>query len=137
MDQTAPSMRPDWVSDEMYPFESKFFATPSGQRMHFVDEGEGEPIVFVHGNPAWSFEFRHLIEGLRSEFRCIAPDHIGFGLSSRSDRCEDHHPRSHADKFASLLDYLDLRDLTLFMTDWAARSVWISRASIRTASSGW
>ena len=118
MDQIAPSLRPDWVSDAMYPFESRFFATPSGQRMHFVDEGEGEPIVFVHGNPTWSFEFRHLIEGLRSEFRCIAPDHIGFGLSSRNDRHEDHHPRSHADRFAALLDYLDLRDMTLFMTDW-------------------
>ena len=52
--------------------------------MHFVDEGTGEPIVFVHGNPVWSFEFRHLIGGPRSEFRCVAPDHIGFGLSSRS-----------------------------------------------------
>ena len=63
MDRTVPTVRPDWVSDEMYPFESRFFATPSGHRMHFVDEGEGEPIVFVHGNPAWSFEFRHLDRG--------------------------------------------------------------------------
>ena len=118
MDPIAPGMRPDWVSDEMYPFESRFFVSPSGQRMHFVDEGGGEPIVFVHGNPAWSFEFRHLIERLRSEFRCIAPDHIGFGLSLRSDRSEDHHPRSHADRFAALLADLDLRDVTLFMTDW-------------------
>ena len=86
--------------------------------MHFVDEGEGEPIVFVHGNPAWSFEFRHLIKGLRSGFRCVAPDHIGFGLSSRSERSEDHHPESHANSFAALLGHLDLRDLTLFMTDW-------------------
>ena len=112
------TVRPDWVSDAMYPFESRLFATPSGQRMHFVDEGEGEPIVFVHGNPAWSFEFRHLIAGLRSGFRCVAPDHIGFGLSSRSDRREDHHPQSHARRFAALLDHLDLRDMTLFMTDW-------------------
>ena len=102
----------------MYPFESRFFATPSGHQMHFVDEGEGEPIVFVHGNPAWSFEFRHLIKGLRSGFRCVAPDHIGFGLSSRSERSEDHHPESHANSFAALLGHLDLRDLTLFMTDW-------------------
>ena len=78
--------RPAWVSDEMFPFESKFFTTPSGQSMHFVDEGAGEPIVFVHGNPSWSFEFRHLIKDLRSDFRCVAADHIGFGLSSRSDR---------------------------------------------------
>ena len=86
--------------------------------MHFVDEGEGKPIVFVHGNPAWSFEFRHLIARLRSGFRCVAPDHIGFGLSSRSNRSEDHHPESHANRFASLLEYLDLRDLTLFVNDW-------------------
>jgi len=118
MDRTAPSSRPDWVSDELYPFESRFFAAPPGHRMHFVDEGDGEPIVFVHGNPAWSFEFRHLIAALRSECRCVAPDHIGFGLSSRSGRHEDHHPESHADRFAALLDHLDLRDLTLFMTDW-------------------
>ena len=86
--------------------------------MHFVDEGEGEPLVFVHGNPTWSFEFRYPIQVLRPEFRCVAPDHIGFGLSSRSARCEDHHPESHAHRFAAFLDHLDLRDITLFMTDW-------------------
>ena len=106
------------MSDELFPFESRFFATPRGQVMHYVDEGSGEPVVFVHGNPAWSFEFRHLIEGLRSEFRCVAPDHIGFGLSSRSDRKDDHHPAAHAEAFAALLDDLDLRDVTLYLTDW-------------------
>ena len=110
--------RPDWVSDEMYPFESRFFADASGHRMHFVDEGDGEPIVFAHGNPAWSFEFRHAIRALRTEFRCVAPDHIGFGLSSRSGRREDHRPESHARRFAALLDDLGLRDITLFMNDW-------------------
>ena len=110
--------RPDWVSNDLYPFESRFFDAPPNHRMHFVDEGAGEPLVFVHGNPAWSFEFRHLVEGLRSEFRCIAPDHVGFGLSSRSDRREDHHPESHAHRFAAFVDHLDLRDVTLFMTDW-------------------
>ena len=118
MSKVVSAVRPDWVSDDMYPFESRFFAAPSGHRMHFVDEGEGEPVVFVHGNPTWSFEFRHLIAGLRSGFRCVAPDHVGFGLSSRSDRCEDHHPESHANRFAAFLDHLDLRDMTLFMTDW-------------------
>lgn len=101
----------------MFPFESKFFTTPSGHRMHLVDEGAGEPIVFVHGNPAWSFEFRHLIKGLRSDFRCIAPDHIGFGLSSRSDRRRDHHPAALAREFTALIDYLELSDMTLFLTD--------------------
>ena len=102
----------------MFPFESRFVTTPRGHVMHYVDEGAGEPIVFVHGNPAWSFEFRHLIGGLRSEFRCVAPDHVGFGLSSRSDRPEDHHPAVHAEAFAALLDELELQDVTLFLTDW-------------------
>ena len=102
----------------MFPFESRFFTTPREHTMHYVDEGAGEPIVFVHGNPAWSFEFRHLIGGLRSEFRCVAPDHTGFGLSSRSGRKEDHHPAVHAEAFAALLDELELRDVTLFLTDW-------------------
>ena len=118
MNQIVSTVRPDWVSDDLYPFESKFFATSSGHQMHFVDEGEGEPLVFVHGNPAWSFEFRYPIRALRSEFRCVAPDHIGFGLSSRSARREDHHPESHAHRFAEFLEHLDLRDITLFMTDW-------------------
>ena len=110
--------RPGWVSDEMFPFESRFFTTPGGHRMHYVDEGSGPPIVFVHGNPSWSFEFRHLIGGLRSEFRCIAPDHVGFGLSSRSSRREDYHPEAHAGRLAALLEHLDVRDGALFMTDW-------------------
>ena len=118
MNPIAPAPRPDWVCDDMYPFESRFFADASGHTMHYVDEGEGEPIVFVHGNPAWSFEFRHAVRELRSEFRCVAPDHIGFGLSSRSARREDHRPESHARRFAALLDHLGLRGITLFMNDW-------------------
>ena len=118
MDQGTVGGRPAWVSDEMFPFESRFVDTPRGHQMHYVDEGAGDPIVFVHGNPAWSFEFRHLIAGLRSEFRCIAADHVGFGLSSRSHRKEDHHPAAHAEAFSALMDDLDVRDVTLFMTDW-------------------
>lgn len=117
-DRIDSRQRPDWLSDEMYPFESRWFTTPSGHRMHFIDEGEGEPIVFVHGNPTWSFEFRHLVEALRCAYRCVAPDHIGFGLSSRSDRREDERPESHANRFAALMGHLGLGELTLFMTDW-------------------
>ena len=118
MNEPAGNIRPDWVSDEMYPFESRFFHTPDGHEMHYVDEGAGAPIVFVHGNPSWSFEFRHLIRGLRSDFHCVAPDHIGFGLSSRSERWEDYHPKAHAERLAALLEQLDLREITLFLVDW-------------------
>ena len=118
MNEPAGNIRPDWVSDEMYPFESRFFHTPDDHELHYVDEGAGAPIVFVHGNPSWSFEFRHLIGGLRSDFRCVAPDHIGFGLSSRSERWEDYHPKAHAERLAALLEKLELREITLFLVDW-------------------
>ncbi len=118
MTQITPGSRPNWVSDEMFPFESRFFSTPSGHKMHFIDEGSGEPVVFIHGNPSWSFEFRHLVKGLRSEFRCVAPDHVGFGLSSRSSQSKDYRPQSLADDFVALMDHLDLRDTTLYLTDW-------------------
>ena len=111
-------IRPGWVSDSLFPFESREFVEASGGRMHFVDEGEGEPVVFVHGNPSWSFEFRHLIAGLSGEFRCVAPDHLGFGLSSRGERAADHRPEAHARRFAALIDRLGLENMTLFMADW-------------------
>ena len=110
--------RPDWLSEDLYPFESRFFATSDGHQLHYVDEGSGPVVVFVHGNPAWSFEFRHLVEGLRSEFRCIAADHVGFGLSSRSKRQDVHHPSAHAERLTELLEHLDAGDATLFLTDW-------------------
>ena len=80
-------------ADHMVPLA--LFTTEDG---HLYVEGAGPPVVFVHGNPSWSFEFRHLIKGLRAEFRCIAPDHIGFGLSSHSKRRADRHPAAHAER---------------------------------------
>ena len=110
--------RPPWLSDELPLFSSRWFTTPDGHRMHYVDEGSGPVIVFLHGNPSWSFEFRHLIRELRHDFRCIAVDHVGFGLSSRSKRKEDHSPQAHAGRFSALMNYLDVKDATLYMSDW-------------------
>ena len=118
MPPIAGGVRPHWVSDEMYPFESRFFATGDGHVMHYVDEGSGPPVVFIHGNPSWSFEFRRLIDGLRGERRCIAMDHVGFGLSSHSGRNADRHPKAHAERLAALLEGLNVQDATLVMTDW-------------------
>ena len=118
MNQDIPAHRPAWVSDEMFPFQSKFYTTPSGHKMHYVDEGEGKAIVFVHGNPSWSFEYRHLIRAMRPLFRCIAPDHVGFGLSSRGTRPEEHHPAAHAKTFAAFINSLGIQDITLFLSDW-------------------
>ena len=112
-------VRPPWLSDELYPFSSRWLTTPDGHRMHYVDEGSGSVIVFLHGNPSWSFEFRHLISELRHVFRCIAVDHVGFGLSSRSKRKQDHTPQAHADRFSALMNHLEVKDATLYMSDWA------------------
>lgn len=68
------------VDRGLYPFESRWFDSPSG-RMHYIDEGHGPPIVFFHGNPTWSFLYRNVITRLRGQFRCIAMDYLGFGLS--------------------------------------------------------
>ena len=51
--------------------------------MHYIDEGQGDPILFVHGTPSWSFDYRKIIKALRATHRCIAIDHIGFGLSAK------------------------------------------------------
>jgi pimeloyl-ACP methyl ester carboxylesterase len=68
---------------KLYPFALKSFATPSGARMSFVDEGPRQDVavLMLHGNPTWSFFYRDLIRDLSPNIRCIAPDHIGMGLS--------------------------------------------------------
>lgn len=66
----------------LYPFESRWFDSSRG-RVHYIDEGDGPPILFCHGNPTWSFLYRDIIKALRHRFRCIAPDYLGFGLSER------------------------------------------------------
>jgi haloalkane dehalogenase len=89
---------------------------PAG-RVHYVDEGDGPAILFVHGTPTWSFEYRHLIKALSAAgFRCVAPDHLGFGLSSRPAEFP-YTPEAHADVLAGVVSSLDLRDLTLVVHD--------------------
>ena len=69
--------------------------------MHYLDEGQGDPILFVHGTPTWSFEFRHLVAGLAGTHRCIAPDHLGFGLSDRPAGAA-YTPEAHAERLRGL-----------------------------------
>lgn len=101
----------------LYPFRSRWFDAPRG-RIHYVDEGQGMPIVFLHGNPSWSFEYRGPIAALRDRYRCIAPDHLGFGLSGRASDPAAYHPAVHAGNFAALMDRLDLQGAVLVVSDW-------------------
>ncbi|HWQ67671.1 MAG TPA: alpha/beta fold hydrolase [Methanospirillum sp.] len=110
-------MKPlSWLNKAEYPFQSHIFPTPQGD-MHYVDEGCGDPIVFVHGNPSWSFQFRNLIKLLSKNYRCIAPDLIGFGLSDKPADWS-YLPRDHADILEKFLDSLDLHSITLVVGDW-------------------
>ena len=77
---TDANGRPKWVSAALFPYESHFIDV-EGCRVHYVDEGDGPVLLLLHGNPTWSFLYRHLIGGLRDRFRCIAVDLPGFGLS--------------------------------------------------------
>jgi len=104
-----------------YPFKSNFLSI-NGQQMHFLDEGPGnaQPVVMLHGNPSWSFFFRKPVTALRGEYRCIAPDHIGMGLSSKPSLDEyEYSLKNRIDDLESLLEKLEVRkDITLLLHDW-------------------
>lgn len=106
----------DWIDRDEYPFESNYLDLEAG-RVHYVDEGEGKPLVMLHGNGTWSFLYRHLIDGLSDEYRCVAPDYLGFGLSEKP-RGWSYRPQDHARVVETFLDELDLTGVTLFLHDW-------------------
>ncbi|MBD3321612.1 MAG: alpha/beta fold hydrolase [Chitinivibrionales bacterium] len=105
-----------WLNKNDFPFESHYFELPIG-RMHYIVEGEGMPIVFVHGNPGWSYEFRKTVLALRKETRCIAADHIGFGLSDKPPHW-DYIPRKHAENFAAFIGHFNFDKFILVVNDW-------------------
>ncbi len=101
---------------KLYPFQSRFLDL-EGARYHYVDEGRGEPIVMVHGNPTWSFYYRRLIADLRENYRVIAPDHVGCGLSDKPQRY-DYTLARHIANLEALLERLGVKKITLAMHDW-------------------
>lgn len=107
---------PTWVDRAAYPFTPRRLTLPEGT-LSYVDEGQGEVILFVHGTPTWSFEYRHLIRALSGRYRCIAPDHLGFGLSQRPAEF-DYRPESHARVLARFADRLGLDRFTLVVHDY-------------------
>jgi haloalkane dehalogenase len=91
---------------DIYPFESNYIDV-GGYKYHYVDEGEGNPILMVHGNPTWSFYYRNLIKDLSSEYRVIAPDHIGMGLSEKPQDYE-YTLQTHINNLSQLVQKLKL-----------------------------
>jgi pimeloyl-ACP methyl ester carboxylesterase len=106
---------PPWLDRKEYPFTSRTFAHRDGN-LHYIDEGSGEVLLFVHGTPDWSFGFRHLIKGFRERYRCVAIDHLGFGLSDKP-RHADYRVAAHAQRLQAFIEHLGLKDVTLVLTD--------------------
>ena len=104
-----------WLDKKEYPFESNYLNV-DGNRLHYIDEGSGEVLLFVHGTPSWSFDFRNVIKPLSKHYRCVAFDHIGFGLS---DKPKDY-PYSifqHTKNLGRLIEHLNLKNIHLVLHD--------------------
>ncbi|MFD6198879.1 alpha/beta fold hydrolase [Mycobacteriaceae bacterium NPDC060252] len=112
----AVSERPTWVDDKLFPFESRFIDIDA-HRVHYVDEGSGPTLLFLHGNPTWSFDYSKVIESLRTEFRCIAVDYPGFGLSAAAPGYR-FLPTEHAEVIDGFVEALELSGVTLVGHDW-------------------
>ena len=107
---------PKWLDRNLYPFQPHFLELKMG-RLHYVDEGQGETLLMVHGNPSWSFGYRHLIQGLADQYRCVAPDHIGFGLSDKPFSWS-YKPADQAANLRTFIERLGLENITLIVQDW-------------------
>jgi haloalkane dehalogenase len=104
----------DW--QHLYPFASHYLPL-DGPRCHYLDEGAGEVLLMVHGNPTWSFHWRNLITGLRDRHRIVAPDHLGCGLSDKPANYP-YSLRQHTSNLVRLIDQLRLDNVTLVGHDW-------------------
>ncbi|QYK07871.1 alpha/beta fold hydrolase [Shewanella mangrovisoli] len=105
--------------DTLLPFK-RHFLSRNGNKLHYINEGQGEPVVMVHGNPSWSFYYRNLVSALKDTHQCIVPDHIGCGLSDKPDDSGyDYTLKNRIDDLEALLDSLKVKEnITLVVHDW-------------------
>lgn len=104
-----------WLDKSEYPFTSNYFDI-NGQKLHYIDEGKGETILFVHGTPSWSFDYRNVIKILKETYRCVAIDHIGFGLSDKPENY-DYSTQSHSKTLEKFVLEKHLENITLVVHD--------------------
>lgn len=114
MPKTTATADQKWRS--LYPFESHWLDL-DGHRYHYLDEGQGEPLLLVHGNPTWSFYWRDLVVALRGKYRLIVPDHLGCGLSDKPQNY-DYRLSWHIANLRRLIEYLGLEQVALLAHDW-------------------
>lgn len=107
-----------------YAFAPHYFTHAHGHRQHYVDVGSGAPVLMLHGNPSWSYYFRHLIHALKANYRCVVPDHIGMGLSDKPPASAyDYHLAQRVADLDALLSQLIAQGApsqgwTLILHDW-------------------
>ena len=142
MSERSPGSGPNGllfpVPEDLYPFAHHFLDLPNGANIHYIDEGPPDAtriLVFLHGNPTWSFLYRHIIIALRSTYRCIAMDYPGFGLSTAPPGY-DYRPRGQSTSVEDFIERLNLGRVTFMMQDWGGpigfgvagrRPEWIDR----------
>ncbi len=102
--------------DGSFPF-APHFSTAPGFRMHYVDEGAGEVIVCLHGEPTWGYLYRNFIPPLAQTHRVIVPDHMGFG-KSETPQDREYTAKTHVENLTAFVEDLNLTDITLVGQDW-------------------
>ncbi|MBN1471506.1 MAG: alpha/beta fold hydrolase [Syntrophaceae bacterium] len=109
-------VRPDWLN-KLYPFKSNFFQLKDNLSLHYLDEGKGDPMLMLHGNPTWSFYYRNLVAEFSNSHRVVVPDHIGCGLSGKPQDYE-YTLKQHIDNLEKFVSFLKLKDFILVVHDW-------------------
>ena len=104
------------IDSSLYPFKSHSLDLDS-YRYHYLDEGQGETLLMLHGNPTWSFYYRNLILDLKKTYRCVVPDHMGMGKSDKPQNYP-YTLSQHIDNLVALVSELSLKDITLVVHDW-------------------
>ena len=104
------------IDSSLYPFKSHSLDLDS-YRYHYLDEGQGETLLMLHGNPTWSFYYRNLILDLKKSYRCVVPDHMGMGKSDKPQNYP-YTLSQHIDNLVALVDEISLKDITLVVHDW-------------------
>jgi len=104
------------VPSDLFPVQHRFLDL-DGARIHYVDEGAGETLLLLHGNPSWSFLYRKMISELRDRFRCVALDFPGYGMSDAPPGY-GFTPREHSAMLERFVDRIGLTDLTIMVQDW-------------------
>jgi len=108
-------MKNVWLDKTEYPFVSNYYKIGEYD-LHYLDEGKGDILLFIHGTPSWSFDYRNVIKELSKTFRCVAIDHIGFGLSDKPEHY-DYSTINHSKTLEKFVTDKQLRNITLVVHD--------------------